>query len=168
MTDVVSRALERLPAPGAAAPNPAPYEPLLGAWDVEWCTLDEQGRAGHRIRGEWHFTRILGGNGVQDVIWATGSAPESAGTTLRCWDSAQGVWRAVFMSPADGEFVSLIGRPAPDGIRQQVVDPVTRPGVREWNFSRIEGSSFRWQARTSEDGGGTWRTTHEIWARRQR
>ena len=69
------------------------------------------------------------------------------------------------MSPGDGEFVSLIGRPAPGGIRQDVVDPVT-PGTRRGvELRQIETTSSLWQAR--ESSGGDWRITHEIRARRR-
>lgn len=78
--------------------------------------------------------RVLGGLGVQDVIRPRGAGPERAGTTLRAWDAARGIWRAVFMSPGDGEFVAR---------------------------------SFLWQARTSADGGASWRVTHEISATRR-
>ena len=164
---MTTRGLERLAEPGAGRPGSDPYGPLLGAWDVVWRRFADDGEPGESTPGEWHFARVLGGYGVQDVIWAQGSGAEMAGTTLRCWDPGRQVWRSVFMSPGDGEFVSLVGHAAGGGIRQLVVDPVEPGAQREWNFSEIDAGSFLWRARVSLDGGQSWRFTHEIRGRRQ-
>jgi hypothetical protein len=163
-----SRAIERLAAAGPASPEPGLllYAPLVGAWSYDWTAFDTSGRPAERASGEWHFSWILGGLGVQDVIWVTGAPPAEDGTTLRCWDAGRGIWRVAFMSPADGEFVSLIGRRHGDEIRQQVIEPATASVEREWNFSQITPAGFLWQARSSSDGGSSWAITHEIRAAR--
>jgi hypothetical protein len=118
-------AIERLRAPGPFAPDKHQlmlYGRLIGAWDIDWVAFDEAGEAIERRRGEWHFAWVLGGRGVQDVIWTVGAPPEQDGTTLRCWDAQLGAWRVVFMSPGDREFVTLVGRPEGDRIVQEVID----------------------------------------------
>jgi hypothetical protein len=88
----VPSAIERLSAPGPFAPDKDElmlYGRLIGAWDVEWVAFDENGDAVERRRGEWHFAWVLGGRGVQDVIWTAGAPvdhptpPPSGGRSLR-------------------------------------------------------------------------------------
>ena len=167
-------AIARLAANGpfaAAERDLMGYGRLVGAWDVEWVALDRSGAVVARRRGEWHFAWVLGGRGVQDVIWVGGEPPENDGTTLRCWDEEVGAWRSVFMPPGAGEFVTLLGRPERDRIVQDVVSraPDGRPGpLRErWIFSDMTETAFLWQAETSDDGGETWTATHQIRARRR-
>ena len=165
-------ALERLRADGPYAPDERElmlYGRLVGSWDVAWAAFDDTGTAVERRRGEWHFAWVLGGRAVQDVIWTVGEPPENDGTTLRCWDRELGGWRVVFMSPGDGEFVTLVGRRDGDRIVQEIVDrpgpPATASG--RWTFSEITSSSFLWQAERSDDGERTWRLTHQMRASRQ-
>ena len=114
-------AIERL---AAAGPFPLAEQELMlfgrlvGAWDVGWVALAPAGDVLAWRQGEWHFAWVLGGRGIQDVIWVVGEPPENDGTTLRCWDEDLGAWRAVFMSPGDGEYVTLLARPEGDTIVQ--------------------------------------------------
>jgi hypothetical protein len=140
---------------------------LVGAWDIDWVRLDDRGKPVERRRGEWHFAWVLGGRGVQDVIWTAGAPPEEDGTTLRCWDAQLGAWRAVFMSPGDGQFVTLLGRPEGDRIVQEVIDRPSEARAERWTFSEVTDSAFVWQAETSTDGGHTWAVTHEMRASRR-
>jgi hypothetical protein len=166
---VVPSAIERLSAPGPFAPDIHQlmlYGRLIGEWDIDWVVFDRSGKAVGRRRGEWHFAWVLGGRGVQDVIWAAGAPPEEDGTTLRCWDAKLGAWRVVFMSPHDGEFVTLVGRPQGDRIVQEVIDRPPDARAERWTFSEISDAEFLWQAERSSDGGATWTVTHQIRARR--
>jgi hypothetical protein len=167
-------AIERLAASRPFPPQErdlALYGRLVGAWDVDWAAFDESGAVAERRRAEWHFAWVLGGRAVQDVIWRVGEPPENDGTTLRCWDPELGAWRAVFMSPGDGEYVSLVGRPDGEGIVQHVAPLGDGPGdaraERRWRFSSITDSGFLWQSETSPDGGRSWTVTHEMRARRR-
>lgn len=148
---------DRLAADGPYEPEIMLYGRLVGTWDVAWTRFDRGGDAAERREAEWRFAWILGGRGVQDLIWRKGDPPHLDGTTIRCWDARAGVWRLTFMSPADGEFVTMTARGAGDRIVQ---DLEGRPG-EQWIFDHIAQTSFRWQART--DG----RLTHEMLARRR-
>ncbi len=171
---VLPSALERLAARGPFEPQERDlmvYGRLVGGWDVAWARLDVNGEAVERRRGEWHFAWVLGGRAVQDVIWTVGEPPENDGTTLRCWDPQLGAWRVVFMSPADRQFVTLVGRADGDGIVQDVVawDRPERAGASErWRFCEMTLDGFVWRAEISRDGGRTWTITHEVRATRQR
>ncbi|HEX2084155.1 MAG TPA: hypothetical protein VHF89_00605 [Solirubrobacteraceae bacterium] len=134
------------------------YAPFIGSWDVESSVAG---------RGEWHFERVLGGLGVQDVIFPAGAPPEQHGITLRAYDERLGLWRAFFVSPGDGEFVQLVARRDGDRIVQEGHD-LGRPERRlRWSFSEIEPEAFLWRGEASEDDGETWRLTHEMRARRR-
>lgn len=39
-------------------------------------------------KGECHFAWVLGGRGIQDVLFATGAPSNKFGTSLRCYDIA--------------------------------------------------------------------------------
>ncbi|HXF37403.1 MAG TPA: hypothetical protein VNO17_09510 [Actinomycetota bacterium] len=141
------------------------YGRFVGSWDVE-ATWFADGRPRARNMGEWHFQWILGGRGVQDVLFRAGSPAHSFGTTLRCYESGAGVWHVVWMQPASREFVYLLGWEADDGILQEVQG--LPPGRRErWRFTEITPVSFRWLGEVSHDGGATWILEQEMRARRR-
>jgi hypothetical protein len=58
------------------------YGRFVGTWDVEATWYD--GEEVRRGTGEWHFAWVLGGRGVQDVLYGSGASPDRFGTTLRC------------------------------------------------------------------------------------
>lgn len=130
------------------------YGRFVGSWRVESTWYDADG--GRRsANGEWHFAWILGGRGVQDVLFADGSSPDRYGTTLRCYDAELDAWHITWMCPAGGEFANLIGRGGDGGIVQE--GPGARPGqVLRWSFTEIGSDSFVWLGEISEDGGATW------------
>jgi hypothetical protein len=101
---VLPSAIRRLSASGPFRPDEQHlmlYGRLVGAWDVDWMAIDASGTVLARRRGEWHFAWVLGGRGIQDVIWTADEPAHGDGTTLRCWDARLGAWRVVFMSPRE-------------------------------------------------------------------
>lgn len=94
------------------------YGQFVGSWDIEvtWYDLDGSSRVG---KGEWHFSWILGGRGIQDVLFAQGAPPDHFGTTLRCYDAAADLWHVAWMQPHGGEYVHLLGRKVGDHIVQE-------------------------------------------------
>jgi len=156
-SSLAGRALNLLPADSKASGDwPDLYGPLIGSWTVESSFVGPDG-ATQRANGQWHFERILGGMGVQDVLFAEGSQPERYGTSLRVVDPRTGLWHVVWMQPGAGEFVVLVGRADGDGIVHQghPLDDPQGPQQR-WSFTDISRTSFTWTGEASNDGGATW------------
>jgi hypothetical protein len=132
------------------------YAPLIGSWAIESSFTASDGTS-QQTRGEWHFERILGGMGVQDVLFAVGTKPRQYGTSLRTVDPRTGLWHVVWMQPGSGEFVSLVGRQEGDRIIHQG-PPLDDPGapLQRWSFYDIDGASFTWTGESSTDGGASW------------
>ena len=96
----------------------AVYGRLVGSWDIV-STWFRDGHEDVEREGYWHFSSILGGRAIQDILYVKGAAPHEAGTTIRCYDATLGAWRVVWMQPSGREFVSLIGRAVGDTIVQE-------------------------------------------------
>src|SRR5512140_1433402 len=101
MTD----AFELLRGDGPYAPDAEKlmlYGQFVGSWDIAatWFTPDGETR---HVTGEWHFAWILGGRGVQDVLFASTHERHQYGTTLRCYDAEQDAWHVTWMQPYGGE-----------------------------------------------------------------
>jgi hypothetical protein len=162
------RALEDLAAEGAYGPLGEKlmlYGRLVGSWAVEssWQPRERPGRKGS---GEWHFAWILGGRGVQDLLYSSGAPAHERGTTIRCYDEAADLWHITWMQPAAREFVSLVGR-AEGGRIVQVEEGRAGAGrIARWSFADITASSFLWLGESSEDGGASWSLEQEMKARR--
>jgi hypothetical protein len=139
---------------------------FVGSWEIDsiWYEPDGNRRSG---KGEWHFRWILGGRGIQDVLFPSGAASHQVGTTLRCYDVALGAWHASWMQPSSGEFAHLLGRKVGDGIVQELLglDP---PRRERWSFTAITSESFVWLDEVSLNDGVTWSLQQEMRARRQK
>jgi hypothetical protein len=136
----------------------ATFGQFVGSWDIEgvWHQPDGSTRTG---KGEWHFDWILGGTGVQDVLFAAGAPRDQFGSTYRCYDKAIDAWHITWMQPASGEFVNLIGRPVAEEIVCETTDGRPR---RRWTFTAITPNSFHWLGEISADGGATWFLEQEM------
>ena len=161
-------ALSKLSADSTPAVGlPDLYGPLIGSWSVEstWVTADGKQRVGS---GEWHFERVLGGMGVQDVLFAAGAEPREYGSTLRVVDPRTGRWYMVWLQPGSGEFVSLIGHPGDDGDIIHHGRPLDDPDgpLQRWTFTDITDSSFKWTGESSSDDGETWTVDQTMVGRR--
>jgi hypothetical protein len=152
-----SPALSLLAADAKAGEDwPDLYGPLIGSWAVESSFIAADGTT-RQVDGEWHFERVLGGMGVQDVLFAVGSPREQYGTSLRVVDPRSGLWHVVWMQPRSGEFVALIGRAEGDRIVHQghpLDDP--KGPLHRWSFTDISETSFSWIGEASPDGGLSW------------
>lgn len=136
------------------------YGQFVGAWDVDVIRY-KKGRVISKGKGKWVFNWILGGRGIQDVLYAANAAPDQYGTTLRCYDSIQDAWHITWMQPSSGEFVNLLGRRIADRIVQEGIgtDLLRR---ERWSFTQITPNSFVWLGEVSADRGATWVLEEEM------
>lgn len=140
------------------------YGQFVGSWDIESTWYDRDG--GYRKgNGNWHFAWILGGRGIQDILYPSGASSDQFGTTLRCYDPAMDAWHIAWMQPFGGEFAHMVGRRAEDRIVQEGtgVDPGR---LYRWSFTDITPTSFLWLGEVSFDQGVTWILEQEMRARR--
>lgn len=166
---VYPKALELLAADGPFADYADQlmlYGQFIGSWEVHSINFHADGTRTER-QGEWHFAWILGGRGVQDVLFATGAPAYRYGTTVRCYDSTIDAWRVTWMSPGGGEFANLIGRQIGDRIVQEGTGPDPRRRER-WTFSEMTPTTFNWYGEVSFDQGKTWSLEQEMHAKRLR
>jgi hypothetical protein len=141
------------------------YGQFVGSWDIHSINFQADGTR-TEWQGEWHFAWILGGRGVQDVLWVTGAPPHDYGTTLRCYDEERDVWHVSFMALASKEFVHLVGRHLGEHIVQEGAGLDPRR-VERWTFSDITPTAFTWRGEVSFDQGKTWSLEQEMRAVRR-
>lgn len=141
------------------------YGQFVGAWDVA-ATWYKKGEKNKKGTGEWYFAWILGGRGIQDVLFASRAKPHQYGTTLRCYDGLLDAWHITWMQPETGEFVNLLGRRIGDRIVQEGLgtDYLRR---ERWSFTDITPNSFVWLGEISMDRGATWILEQEMRATRR-
>jgi hypothetical protein len=140
------------------------YGQFVGSWDIDGIWYQQDG-ARTTGKGHWHFDWILGGRGIQDVLFAAGAPVHQFGTTLRCSDSKIDAWHLAWMQPASGEFVYLLGRKVGDWIVGEEVCSANGRRVR-WSFKDITATSFHWLGEVSFDDGVTWFLEQEMRALR--
>lgn len=143
------------------------YGQFVGAWKVDVNWFDKEGGVIKKEKGEWYFNWILGGRGVQDVLFRSKSAPEQYGTTLRCYDRLLDAWHITWMRPSGGEFTNLLARRIGDRIVQEGIGQDFMHRDR-WSFVDITPDSFRWTGEYSTDRGATWILEEEIKAVRKK
>ena len=137
---------------------------LVGSWTVKSYWYDQQ-KVTSEAEGEWHFAWILGGRGVQDILFRKDSPLDTYGTTLRCYDSKNDVWQVSWMQPSGGEFVHLLGRQdGPDIVQQG--EGAVQERLERWRFTDIMNDSFLWWGEVSFDKGKTWTLEQKMEANR--
>jgi hypothetical protein len=110
--------------------------------------------------GEWHFSWVLDGWGVQDVLFVTGAIASERGTSLRCYDPVAGVGRVVWFMPRRGEFVSLQATERPGAIVHDGKS-LRDESRQRWTISDVTATSFLWRGESSSDEDSTWRLDQE-------
>lgn len=145
------------------------FEPFIGDWDLVVSWFDEAGKISRQERGEWHFSWILEGRGLQD-IWIVPPRHERAGhgdlyeygTSLRFYDSTLGAWQSTWIGPMHRLVRTFIARKI-DG---EIVLETTEGDVprMRWSFADIEANSFTW--RNELWTGSGWRVQQTFEAQR--
>lgn len=148
------------------------YDGLIGSWHVDVLDYEEDGSRRTSV-GEWHFGWALEGRAVQDVfiVPARGERDDLSawpkgnryGTTIRFYDPARQAWRIVWINPVTGAFNTLLAHRQGDAIVQEGVNDGM---LMRWTFAAVERDRFHWVGEESTDGGNTWHTRAEFFARR--
>lgn len=119
---------------------------LIGEWDFIW--NDRIGKANERVvKGEWIFSRILNGTGIQDLFICPSreerkivhEPDEEYGTTIRIYNPATGNWEVYYTCL--GEYTRL------EAVKEdgRIVLTEKLNGKMKWIFSELEENSFHWQ-----------------------
>ena len=136
------------------------YGQFVGSWKMDATWFDPKGGQQHG-KGEWHFAWVLGGRGIQDVLFAEGAPSHQYGTTLRCYDPALDAWHITWMQPYGGEYVHLTGRKIGDRIVNEGVGSDSNRR-RRWSFSEITPDSFLWRGEVFLDESNSWFLEQEM------
>jgi hypothetical protein len=125
---------------------------LVGSWQIDYMESSNS----LAIKGEWHFSWVLEGMAVQDVIilpdYEYGASLRIYNPDTHAWDVAYGY---------TGKIIRLEARKQND----MIVLTYTDDERRKWVFTKIEDNHFHWQNVTERDDG-EWYINAEIYAER--
>lgn len=125
---------------------------LIGSWKINYVESNNP----CPIKGEWHFSWVLEGMAVQDVI----ILPDyEYGTSLRIYNPDTHAWDVAY--GYTGKIIRLEARK--EG--EMIVLTYTGDEKRKWVFVKIENNKFYWQNITVKDDG-EWHINAEIYAER--
>ena len=150
------------------------YAPFLGSWKMILLDSLDNGRK-NKLIGEWHFSRILEGRAIQDVLIApdrdhrsdtTSKFCNRYGTTLRTFDSRSKKWTINWFNPVSGIHNELLTRVEPGKIIQESKE--SDGLMMRWVFDNIKTNSFHWYGEGSTDQGRTWTREVEFFGERIR
>ncbi len=125
---------------------------LIGSWNIDYV----DSRDSRVLKGEWHFSRVLEGMAVQDVIVLPGF---EYGTTLRVYNPGTHAWDIAYCYT--GRIMRFEARKQGDIIVLTGVEDERR----KWVFAKIEDDYFHWQDVTVRDDG-EWEVRFDLYARR--
>lgn len=123
------------------------FEPFIGTWDlkVRWYT---DGKVDREMAGEWSFSRVLEGRGIQDV-WIVPPPGERSGdlyeygTSVRYYEPGIRGWRSTWIGPMHDMVRTFVARRVGDEIVLQT--EFDTDGALRWVFSEISASDFVWR-----------------------
>lgn len=125
---------------------------LIGSWEIDYIDAGNS----CSIKGEWHFSWILEGMAVQDVIILPGF---EYGTTLRLYNPATHAWDVVYCYT--GRIMRLEATKQDDKIVLTNVEDERR----KWVFVEIGDNRFHWQDVTVKEDG-EWHINFDLYAER--
>lgn len=145
------------------------FAPFIGSWDLAVTWFDGDGNVSRTEDGEWHFSRVLDGRGIQDV-WIV--PPRSRrldkelyeyGTSVRFYDPTVDAWQSIWIGPLHGLVKQFVARKVGSDVVLETpsgVEPATR-----WTFHEIELNSFKWKNEINDET--IWRTQQTFHASRR-
>lgn len=125
---------------------------LIGSWKIDYI---ENSNSSVR-KGEWHFSWILEGMAIQDVIVLPGF---EYGTTIRIYNPGTHAWDVAYCFT--GKIMRFEARRQDD----KIVLTSTEDENRKWVFAKIEDNSFHWQDVTVKEDG-KWQVMFDLYAER--
>lgn len=125
---------------------------LIGSWEIDY--IDNSNS--RVMKGEWHFSWILDGMAIQDVIILPGY---ERGTTLRIYNPVTCAWDIAY--GYTGRIMRLEARKQDDKIVLTNIDDERR----KWVFVQIGDEHFHWQDVKVKDDG-EWQINFDLYARR--
>ena len=128
------------------------FEKLIGSWAIDYIESNNS----LSIKGEWHFSWVLEGMAIQDVI----ILPDyEYGTSLRIYNPDTHAWDVAY--GYTGKIIRLEAKKQDDMIMLTFVNDERRKLV----FTNIENNRFHWENITVKDNG-EWDINAEIYAER--
>ncbi len=125
---------------------------LVGSWKIDYIESSNS----LSIKGEWHFSWVLEGMAIQDVI----ILPDyEYGTSLRIFNPDTLAWDVAY--GYTGKIIRLEARKQ----GEMIVLTFTSDINRKWVFVEIEDDRFHWKNITVKDNG-EWHVNAEIYAER--
>ncbi len=125
---------------------------LIGSWQIDYIESSDP----RPIKGEWHFSWVLEGMAIQDVI----ILPDyEYGTSLRIFNPDTHAWDVAY--GYTGKIIRLEARKQ----GEMIILTYTNDESRKWVFVKIDHNTFHWQNVTVKDNG-EWHINAEIHAKR--
>lgn len=125
---------------------------LVGSWKIDY--IDNS--TSRTIKGEWHFSWVLEGMAIQDIIILPGY---ECGTTLRVYNSGTHAWDIAYCFT--GKIIRLEAKKE-NGL---IILTDIENKRRKWVFAKIEDNNFHWQDVTVKDDG-EWHINFDLYAER--
>ena len=130
------------------------FAPLIGNWDFIW-TVNVGKECETVQKGEWIFSRVLNGFGIQDLFIVPSreerlrlNMPNAEyGTTIRMYNPDLNRWDIYYTCV--GEYTSLYAEKKDDQI---IITEKTQEKMK-WVFSEINENTFHWQNWMLDDNG---------------
>ena len=125
---------------------------LVGSWKIDY--IDNI--TSRTIKGEWHFSWVLEGMAIQDIIILPGY---ECGTTLRVYNPGTHAWDIAYCFT--GKIIRLEAKKE-NGL---IILTDIENKRRKWVFAKIEDNNFHWQDVTVKDDG-EWHINFDLYAER--
>lgn len=125
---------------------------LVGSWKIDY--IDNS--TSRTIKGEWHFSLVLEGMAIQDIIILPGY---ECGTTLRVYNPGTHAWDIAYCFT--GKIIRLEAKKE-NGL---IILTDIENKRRKWVFAKIEDNNFHWQDVTVKDDG-EWHINFDLYAER--
>ena len=151
----MKRFFEALTSEGKHQALPEAYDyfgKLIGSWKIDY--IDSSNSS--VIEGAWHFSWILEGMAIQDVIVLPGF---EYGTTLRVYNPDTHAWDVAYCYI--GKIMRLEARRQDD----MIVLTNIADERKKWVFVNIQDNYFHWQDVTVKEDG-SWHVNFDLFAQR--